>query len=192
MAQSNLEAFYRAQINAIIEESKRQVEVARKETYKEYFPLLIKEGVEPSFYTAVDNFYSDYDPIIYGRNYSLGNILGTEVGDDYAEISFEESNMTVFRNGNSGLYDLVFKEGWHGGAKSGEGHPREGTPYWRRGYVGGNGSFYSIGWGRPAKRAPIPPYEDTAMRIKEFVNNEGNDMFVALWNAHRPNITFSV
>lgn len=100
-------------------------------------------------------FYADYSPRRYRRRYSLYDIPDIRtVGDLKIVVDFDPEG-TSFRDGydgEDGLYDQVFRKGWHGGADSGPGHPSPGTPYWR---AGRNFSR----WGEPAAIAGTSPLE---------------------------------
>ena len=185
MANEELLEFYRDRINAVVAESKRQIDMAAKAVHKDFLPLLVEEGIKPSFTEAINSFYASYSPE-YNRNFSLRNILDTTVGTDDVRVGFEDAYLTTFRNGGNGLYDLVFKEGWHGGAKSGKGHPHPGTPYWRSGYA-------FMDWGRRAERAPISPYEDFMIKVRDYYNTEGKRIFEEmLWSVYEQNATISI
>ena len=91
--------------------------------------------------------------------------------------------MTTFRNGyagEDGLYDQVFRKGWHGGAASGDytfrgysfnksgwvvthtPHPDTGTPYWRTPIP-----YYSQ-WGRKAEISDPSPLQDIKNKVAEY------------------------
>lgn len=120
--------------------------------------------------SVIVDFYADYYPAHYEREYSLYSILYTRM--DYGNTpgmryGFEPIYMTPFRSGyrgEDGLYDQVFRHGWHGGADSGYGHPAHGTPYWRTPYPSFNR------WGDPAEVADISPLEDFNKRIDESID----------------------
>lgn len=126
----------------------------------------LKRTFKDSFESAVNSFYEDYIPEYYHRNRSLYNIFEADslISEDSVSIllSLDDSNMTHDRRGNS-LYDTVFVEGWHGGAKSGDvthmggktystPHPKPGVPFWRTPYP-----YYSR-WGKQAVRSKDSPY----------------------------------
>lgn len=150
---------------------------------------LIEENVKRIFTEAVDEFYGDYKPNVYGRNHSLYDLLKIELGNEYMEMWFDTSKMTPFRSGYSGengLFDQVFMKGWHGGAASGDystfgsgydddeygnnvvytPHPSPGTPYWRE-----PTPFYTR-WGRAARIAPISPYENYTQKLEEYQTSQ--------------------
>lgn len=123
------------------------------------------ERVQSISHVAADHFYKNYPPKFYFSGHGPGGRRGTlyhvlrirRFGDTSYQIDFDPSVMT-YRNGGGGgehdLYQTVFKEGWHGGAKSGDGHPDAGTPYWRYPYP-----VYKM-WGRKAARAEESPYQE--------------------------------
>lgn len=92
-------------------------------TVKREFIELLKLRVKQIFDESVYDFYSDYTPRYYHRNESLYNLLEMESDDNMLSAWFEPSKMTGFRSGykgEDGLYDQVFRKGWHGGAGSGD------------------------------------------------------------------------
>lgn len=113
------------------------------------------------FRDVIDEFYADYTPQPdgYERHQSLYNLFQTQhfTGENARlEFWFEPSEMTPFRSGydgEDGLYDQVFRKGWHGGAGSGPGHPSPSTPYWRTPHP-----YYTM-WGREAAVANVSPLD---------------------------------
>lgn len=71
------------------------------------------------FDEAVSGFYDSYDPQIYDRNESLKRIFKfTNEGESFS-TEFDEFGMSQFERGRAGgLYNLTFKEGYHGGGGS--------------------------------------------------------------------------
>lgn len=166
MAQYN--ANVEREINAWLEEINRRVkstiqqavEAARKE-----FLFSLEDKVQTIFNSVVQDYYASYTPTFYDRNESLYNLLQTSVKGDSLRIWFDPGAITPFRSGytgEDGLYDQVFRHGWHGGAGSGEGHPAPGRPYWRTPVP-----YYSH-WGREADIAAISPLEDMQRRISDY------------------------
>lgn len=135
-----------------IEEAKRQFDAEMADTFRkkiddankaaleefgEYQPKRIRE----LFKEAVEAWYGGYSPDLYERQGSGGS------GGlfDILNISYDESNPVEYEpvdllydedaltgRGGYNLFETVFKEGYHGGAKSGPYHPSGGTPYWRK------------------------------------------------------------
>lgn len=147
--------------------------------------------IKSMFDKAIDKFYEDYTPISYERKEGLYALLnlpsGNENGailkfsDDYSDL-YDEESMHSGRKGYDGLFELVFVEGYHGGAKSisadkakvwGE-HPDGETPYWRRrGFVRALRRWHKYGrWGRPAKKAPKSPKD----MMKQFMDDAMPEM----------------
>lgn len=112
---------------------------------------------------AIGDFYGGYSPRSYDRRGSLYDVPEIHASGTVVSVAFEPEVMT-FRDGyggEDGLYDQVFREGWHGGADKGPEHPSPGTPYWRA------GKNFSK-WGRPAAIAPISPLEDIRTRFRDY------------------------
>lgn len=155
------------------------VDRAKVTTEKEFSDYRIGR-IEKLYKEAIDRFYADYTPVEsgYHRQGHLYNLL--EIGRDsagvFSYIDFDPGEMTPYRSGyrdmsgeGDGLYDKVFKHGWHGGAdkqsieKDAAGkdpHPDPGTPYWRA------GPYFSV-WGGPAAIADTPPYYDFKKTFEE-------------------------
>ena len=108
------------------------------------------------------------------------NLLKIEDGPDGIKWHYDPSVM-AFRNdgrgpggrgynGEDGLYDQVFRKGWHGGAADGPRHPDPGTPYYR--YYP---SHYRM-WSGPAETTE-PPLDAFNRRMDEFDAREAVDMW---------------
>ena len=92
---------------------------------------------------SIDKFYHSYKPKYYKRKYSLRDMYEILPKQGGFTIDFDPSyTEKEHRLDNDKLYDLVFMEGYHGGApyiapgkveKWGK-HPSPGTPYWRTPY----------------------------------------------------------
>lgn len=90
---------------------------------------------------AINDFYESYKPKYYRRKYSLRHMYKLTVGNGVYVIDYDSKyTFAKHRAENEYIFDLVFMEGWHGGAPDideskveiwGE-HPSPGTPYWRR------------------------------------------------------------
>lgn len=165
-----------------------------------------EQSLREKFRETIDMFYEDYTPggiYPYKRTNSLYNILeteylGEESGYEYGamSISFNEEKATKFRNGDGSVYDLAFKEGWHGGAKSGDStvlstgilhtpHPSPGTPYYRRMLKSiRHGKWFSVGWTRPAERTSPSPFDKFDEETDKFVNEEMQGIYTESFNRH--------
>ena len=117
--------------------------------------------------------------------YNLLNIpfdtWGRVAYSSYEDL-IDESQMTVDRHGHS-LYNKVFKQGWHGGAEGGEGHPRPGVPYWRT----PEGQYYN--WGRRARRARISPYDRFVEQLRETSRTELQTDYREIYTRHADEAT---
>lgn len=85
---------------------------------------------------SVRSFYASYSPKYYARCYSLYNFLTIrEVGEAGIQLKMDDSKLDGHRVSPSYIYQLVVKEGYHGGAISGPpdaaGRPHPGGPRWR-------------------------------------------------------------
>lgn len=82
---------------------------------------------------AIARYYNAYAPHMYKRKESLYDAVdfGIRNGEDfYWEYGADLINAR-HRASNEYIFDVMFMEGWHGGAKSGAGHPSPGTPHWK-------------------------------------------------------------
>lgn len=156
------------------------------------------------FNTAVDSFYQSYSPSYYGRRNSLYDMLQLHTDDSGMVISglveatdatdyrgLFDKTMPTDRKGGS-LFDIVFVEGWHGGAKSINAaaaatwgaHPSPGVPYYRRGgiVIGKNGKrfYHKYGkWGRQTVRTESP-YQKISMDLSSAERGELFEMFISI------------
>lgn len=173
-------SWYKNYIAQLTEKVRASVKIAYTLTCKEWFAK-VEERVKKMFTDTIDEFYSSYTPDYYDRVESLYNILETTTISNGLSISFNPDNMTSFRNGYSGgdgLYDQVFRKGWHGGAGQGKDHPDPGTPYWRT-PVG----VYKY-WGRPADVANIPPLDAIKKRVYEYNAHQKQADWDKIWMTH--------
>jgi hypothetical protein len=79
---------------------------------------------------SIEQFYDDYTPKMYNRQEGL--LKAYRINSD-GTYEFDENLITGRHriNDKEYLYNLAFREGYHGGAKDGPGHPSPGIPYWR-------------------------------------------------------------
>lgn len=149
---------------------------ARMDTY-------LEEHLMEIVNTAIDEFY-EWEPIRYRRRYSMYDLLKIVHEDGKTFAEFDPSVM-AFRsdgrgrggsgyNGENGLYDQVFRKGWHGGAAKGPGHPEPGFPYYRT-----PTPEYRI-WGRSASVEAESPLEAIKRRTDTFSRNTGQNVWKRL------------
>lgn len=112
--------------------------------------------IRPKFDEVVDTFYGSYSPRYYERRETMYDILELEAhftgSQAQLTLDYNGDDMT-FRNGEPGLMELTFGEGYHGGAS---GTDRNGTmvtsPHYRQ------PPYLWSEWGRPAEYSD-PPYD---------------------------------
>ena len=180
----DFQEYYTRYLENLKSKVKIAVQQALHATWADFF-VVVDKRVHDIFNAVIQDFYSDYSPGYYDRHESLYEILQTEVSEDSLSIWFDPSKMTPFRSGydgEDGLYDQVFRHGWHGGAASGEKHPATGTPYWRTPIP-----YYSH-WGRRAAVSSVPPLEDMQRRVEDYEKYEMQADFDRAWAAHAKNI----
>ncbi len=205
-SEAEVRKFYDDWINKLQKKAADAVGAAIKEAYARYF-ILAEEKIKTIFYTAVDHFYSSqFKPNLYERRFSMKDVLNTKTTKDSLSVSFDPSRMT-YRSGyggEDGLYDLVFREGWHGGAKRGFGHPdansssgpnsntadiwlqpywqSDGTPHWRY-----PAPYYTF-WGRQAEREDISPLQEIRRSWADYEENQMQGDFSELLNDELKNM----
>ena len=180
----NYQSYYLESMNKLKEKAKISTRTALESARADFFKDA-ESRVRTIFNNSIKEFYSDYAPLYYDRNESLYNLIEFKHGADYMEISFIPEKMTSFRsgyNGEDGLYDQVFRKGWHGGAASGPYHPNVGTPYWRKPVP----EFYA--WGREAEIAEQSPLENIRFGLSDYRQRTMNYDFMRAWNKHKKNI----
>lgn len=180
----DFQEYYTRYLESLTSKVKVAVKQALRYTWADFFAV-VDEKIHSMFDEVVQGFYSDYTPGFYDRNESLYEILQTELSEDSLSIQFDPSKMTPFRNGydgEDGLYDQVFRRGWHGGAASGEGHPSPGTPYWRTPVP------YYNRWGHEAAFASLSPLDELKRRVTDYENYEMQADFNRIWSVYASNI----
>lgn len=185
------------------EYAEKETKAAMKQADVE-FGAYQQARIRDIFNDAVDSFYQSYSPSFYGRRNSLYDMLQLHTDDSGMVISglveandaadyrglFDET-MPMSRSGGS-LFDTVFVEGWHGGAKSINAaaaatwgaHPSPGVPYYRRGgiVIGKNGKrfYHKYGkWGRQAVRTESP-YQKISTDLSSAERGELYEMFKSI------------
>ena len=84
----------------------------------------------------------------------------------------------TYRNGyggEDGLYNTVFRGGYHGGAASGQGHPKNGVPMWRYPYP-----IY-VTWGKEAAQS-VSPLSEFLRLDDEETEADASNALRRFWN----------
>ena len=159
---------------------------------------------------AVKSFYDDYTPnpyFNYQRNFSLYNLLDYKT-DKYGRVDidvnyidwFDKSKITRDRHGGDSLFETVFIEGWHGGARgiraglesNWGAHPAPGDAYYRKPGVAlppGEDSprHHKWGvWGAKAARS-ASAYDVIAETFGPMLSNELDQKHTDILNAYQQN-----
>lgn len=187
-------------LDVVHEEMDKEVPIGMEE-----FGQYQAKWIEDTFRQAVGTFYSSYDPGDYKRKYGLYEVLDLKYNENgtvkFTEPGYDDlydgSKMHANRSGGNNLFNDVFIEGYHGGARSinanaakiwGQ-HPNPGVPYYRKhGFVKLPGSkkrkFIKYGlWGSPA----IPtdsPYSLIADEIDRAAGGEIFEEFKRIMDKH--------
>ena len=137
--------------------------------------------------STIDAFYEDYDPSTYNRRGDMYNTYKISVKRDKYdieyEIDFSPEYMKFHGDLKEYLFDIVFEQGWHGGANEGEGHPEPGIPWyrdlWATKYAKGFNydEFEPSGfWLRRAARS-ASPYEIMSKKMDDYIS-EWNEQYL--------------
>ncbi len=146
---------------------------------------LVENKLNEFFKISVMKFYNDYPNPIYERRDSLYNIFvtkrnGKKLDFEFNPLALPPREGTDAKYGTDFLYETIFKEGWHGGARhDGKMLYRKPVPYYRY-------------WGKEAVKSHFSPYE-MFIAIKEDYEKRGfkND-YKNIWVKHLNNIGLKV
>lgn len=190
---AEVDAYYAKYFQRMQESVNKQARKAYDETWKEWLKYVAGKAQEIMKGVAED-FYASYTPQFYKRRGSLYNLLVINLEDsgETFEGHFNESAIT-FRNGyggEDGLYDQVFRRGWHGGAGSIDAskeakmgaHPSPGYPYWRTPYSPPDSKktgYYH--WGRPADISYPAPLDVFKSRWDKFLTIDGYPYYYKIY-----------
>lgn len=192
----DVSSFYKQYMAKLEMKAREAIERVMPRVWEDFFANA-NESVRKLFTETIDQFYSEYSPGYYNRTESLYNLFQSETSPEYLKIWMDPDSMSSFRNGYSGedgLYDLVFRHGWHGGADKGDvtmvrlpgsdevverrtPHPENGVPYWRVPVP------YYTSWGRKAYQSN-PPIEDFKARLEDYNNNKNQADYLDAWAKH--------
>lgn len=199
---NNQSSFYQSYIKKLQEKAKEAVKEAQEKSFSEYFNVAEKK-IRTIYKDTITDFYNSYPNPFYDRRGSLYDLIQTKKATDYLSIWFEPS-LISYRNGyagENGLYDQVFRQGWHGGANiNGEmlvpwttppvEYDGDRTPWsfpepWNK-RVG-----IKHGWGQ-AEKAPISPLQDFKRRIDQYQKTEYQKDYEIIWNKYKSNIKIDI
>lgn len=114
---------------------KKNINEIRKLNEKYY--KMGKSDLEYIARKTVDEFYEDYEPLLYDRYGDLYNayaIIPNKLpnGMFRFDVLYDWKLMQAeHRVSNEYIYTNSFIYGWHGGARSGKNHPDPGQAWWR-------------------------------------------------------------
>ena len=177
-------------ITNLKKEAEEKIQDALKETKKEFLPMSEKK-IKNIYHSVIEDFYSGYNRHFYTPRGSLYNLLECKSDDEYIYISFNPSKIAsrTGYSGEDGLYQSVFREGWHGGAKFGEGayYPwrKPPTPY--DGAIKPWENLRPFGWGSAIKSS-ISPLQDFINRFNEYQDGEFESDFRKIWDKYSSRI----
>ena len=192
----NVNSFYKQYMAKLEQKAREAIDRVMPKVWEDFFANADK-SVRELFNETIDQFYSEYTPGYYDRTESLYELIQSETSPEYLKIWMDPDNMSSFRNGYSGedgLYDLVFRRGWHGGADKGNvtrvhlpgndeaierstPHPESGTPYWRV------PDPYYTAWGRKAYRSDSP-LEVLKLKLDDYNSGNNKGDYLDAWEKH--------
>lgn len=184
----------------LINKKRKTIGDVRKKINKELDNRYVAE-INKIIKRAINDFYGTFKPDFYKRKYSLRTMYKVTSENGNVNMTFKGSFSKVsHRLDNEKIFDLVFMEGYHGGAKGihpskveswGE-HPSTGTPYWRRPpkpWEDEEGKLHPpyTEWGRKAKQDESPMERiEKALEIyyekkEPLIQNEVIDIELEKW-----------
>lgn len=199
---NNQSSFYQSYIKKLQEKAKEAVKEAQEKSFSEYFDVAEKK-IRTIYKDTITDFYNSYPNPFYDRRGSLYDLIQTKKATDYLSIWFEPS-LISYRNGyagENGLYDQVFRQGWHGGADvKHRGRMLVPWSYPTLEYNGGtspwepeiwNSESILSGW-KLAEKAPISPLQDFKNRIDQYQKTEYQKDYEDIWNKYKSNIKIDI
>lgn len=199
---NNQSSFYQSYIKKLQEKAKKAVKEVQEKSFSEYFNVAEKK-IRTIYKDTITDFYNSYPNPFYDRRGSLYELIQTKKTNDYLSIWFEPS-LISYRNGyagENGLYNQVFRQGWHGGANvkhrgrmlvpwsyptlkyNGETSPWE-PEIW-------NSESILSSW-KLAEKAPISPLQDFKKRIDQYQKTEYQKDYENIWNKYKSNIKIDI
>ena len=156
LVETPLQRKYKEYIQNAVTRSNEQLSQLAKQTAERVSVEIKQAGVE----TAQD-FYGSYSPVAYRRRNSLNKIVQPKVTGSAIIVEYYASESL----GNDYLANLVWEEGYHGGAKSGvlAGVSHSGAPRWTTYPFITN----PVRWGRMAQKSDSP--EQTEYQREENI-----------------------
>ena len=198
------ERYYDIYFKELQKKAEIVVKEKQKEAMKDFFEVA-ETKIKKIYKSTIDTFYGSYNPHFYDRTGNLYYLFQTKRTDDYLSIWFDPSKIS-YRNGYSessnsdgvkgGLYDLIFRHGWHGGAlvngsmlypvgkENGSFKAYDGT------YKDGRYKPYeeiSYKWA-PAVKASISPLDDFKIRLDKYMDTEWQTDYDKIWERKKSEI----
>ena len=114
---------------------------------------------------AASNFYGDYSPSKYRRTDALKSIHDIDMAPKAGMLSISFSGTLPGHQNGRLIYDLVFKQGYHGGSYGEDSYESVSSPHYRT----PPGKWWF--WGNAAERAGISPHEEI-MEMLPIIDKE--------------------
>ena len=141
----------------------------------------MEQDLRKIYHDTVSEFYADYSPVFYDRTESLYTLLELENTGSEMSWGFESNNATAFERGggSAGLYEHVFRQGWHGGATGTDSRGYTARiPSWRTPYP------YFTQWGNVAPQAPRSPLDAWTQEVEAYKTDVLPQRYGRLYRKH--------
>lgn len=183
------------------EQAKKQAEEKLKKAapkIAETFGKKLDSELHNIYNSVIAEFYASYTPTFYKRNTTEGlmTMFKTSLQHGIFSADFDETQLS-YRNGYSGedgLYQTVFREGWHGGAKIDDGMlvPVRYSKGHAEAYDGETvNSWSNAKWQSPyenrtakwlpARKAPISPLENFYKKKEVYEKGQMENDFLTIY-----------
>lgn len=139
------------------------IETAEKKTNEE-IPKIAAPEIESASRFAVEDWYMAFNPDYYERTESLLNVYDIQPQIGAINVHLSSDELSGHRASNDYIYNLVFIQGWHGGAF--QGFP----PLWRTG-------FNFSEWGKPA-----PKTTSAYMLMQKYISEKKDPIQELTWS----------
>ena len=143
------------------------IETAENKTNEE-IPKKAAPEIERAARTAVEDWYMAYSPDYYNRKESLLHVYDVKPQVGLVNVHLSSDELGGHRVSNDYIYNLMFLQGWHGGALH-DGFP----PLYRTGM-----NFSE--WGRPAEKTT-----SAYLLMQQYIGEMKYEIQELTWNTFR-------
>ena len=143
------------------------IENAKNKTNEE-IPQKAAPEIEKAARTAVEDWYMAYQPVSYERTESLLHVYDVKPQTGLVNVHLSSDELGGHRVSSDYIYNLMFLQGWHGGAL------HDGFPPLKR---TGPGFIY---WGGPTVKT-TPAY----LLMQQYIGEMKGEIQELTWNTFR-------